>query len=536
MLHSQLGATDADIAAVRGTDFSSYLQQQFNTPTGNTAYDWIEQRGYGISDASRYVYATYPAEFVVWKELFSAPDSMRKRTALALSEFFVASMLTAEFDWRGHAYANWWDMLSRNTFGNFRQLLEDVTLHPAMGYYLNTKGNQKENPATGRVPDENYAREVMQLFTIGLVQLNLDGSPKTGSDGKELETYNQDDVTNLARVFTGYDFDTSDGVRVNVIKDNGTAETYTADSRDFTRKPMSLNASRHSTLAARFLGTTVAAGTAGAAALKTGLDTLFNHPNVGPFFGKQMIQRLVTSNPSRAYVARVAAAFNNNGAGVRGDMRAVWTAVLLDDEARGPQGLVDPNFGKLREPMLRFVQWGRSFNATSAAGSWKMFDLSNPATELGQSPLRSPSVFNFFRPGFVPPGTALAANKSPAPEFQLVNESSVGGYLNYMQKVIRNGVFCPEPSVPEAAFRNYVADVVANYAPELALVGNAAGLVARLNLIVCAGQLSAATRNTIVAALNANPITATSSANQKLDRVCAAVLLVMASPEYLIQK
>jgi uncharacterized protein (DUF1800 family) len=536
LLQSELGATDANISAVRGADFSSYLQQQFNTPTGNTAYDWVEQRGYGVSDTNRYVYATYPAEFAIWKELFSAPDSIRKRTALALSEFFVASMLSAEFDWRGHAYANWWDMLSRNSFGNFRQMLEDVTLHPAMGYFLNTKGNQKENPATGRVPDENYAREVMQLFTIGLFQLNLDGTPKRGADGKELDSYSQDDVTNLARVFTGYDFDTSDGVRVPVYKDSGGTETYTANSRDFTRKPMSLNATRHSTLEAKFLGATVAAGTAGSAALKVGLDTLFNHPNVGPFFGKQMIQRLVTSNPSKAYVARVAAAFNNNGAGVRGDMKAVWTAILLDDEARGPQGLVDPSFGKLREPMLRFVQWGRSFNATSAADSWKIFDLSNPATQLGQSPLRAPSVFNFFRPGFVPPSTALAASKTPAPEFQLVNESSVGGYLNYMQNVIRNGINISAPTLPQTANGNAVLDVAANYAPELALVGDSVALVARLNLILCAGQLSGATQKTIFDALNATPITATSTANQKLDRVSAAVLLVMASPEYLIQK
>jgi hypothetical protein len=162
--------------------------------------------------------------------------------------------------------------------------------------------------------------------------------------------------------------------------------------------------------------------------------------------------------------------------------------------------------------------------------------LSNPATQLSQSPLRSPSVFNFFRPGFVPPSTALAASKTPAPEFQLVNETTVGGYLNYMQTVIRSGISCPEPTVPEAAFRNYVNDVVANYTAELALVGDAAALVARMNLILCAGQLSAANQAIIVAALNATPITATSTANQKLDRVSAAVLLVMASPEYLIQK
>jgi hypothetical protein len=165
-----------------------------------------------------------------------------------------------------------------------------------------------------------------------------------------------------------------------------------------------------------------------------------------------------------------------------------------------------------------------------------MFDLSNPATQLGQSPLRSPSVFNFFRPGFVPPSTALAASKTPAPEFQLVNETSVGGYLNYMQGVIRNGVSCPEPTLPEAAFRNFLPDVLAPYTAELALVGDAAALVARMNLILCAGQLSAATQSTLVAALNATPITATSTASQKLDRVSAAVLVIMASPEYLVQK
>jgi len=401
-----------------------------------------------------------------------------------------------------------------------------------MGYYLNTKGNLKEDPAKGRLPDENYAREVMQLFSIGLYQLNLDGTPKTDAQGNRIESYSQADVTNLARVFTGYDVDLSQNVNTfDAVLNRNIPNTTPA------RLPMVLNASRHSTLAATFLGVTIPANTPGAAELATALDTLANHPNVGPFFGRQMIQRLVTSNPSPAYVARVAAAFNNNGAGVRGDLKAVWSAILLDDEARSPAGLTQASFGRLREPMLRFVQWGRTFGIRSAAGSWKIGDLGNPATQLGQSPLRPPSVFNYFRPGYVPPSTALAANRSVAPEFQLVNESSVGGYLNYMQGVIRNGVYVNAPDQPNSgsnASNGY--DITAAYTAELALVTDAAALVRRLALLLCADQLSASTQTLIVNALNATPVTAASTDAVKSNRVAAAVLMVMASAEYLVQK
>jgi len=285
--------------------------------------------------------------------------------------------------------------------------------------------------------------------------------------------------------------------------------------------PMALTASRHSTLAATFLGTTIPADTPGAAALKTALDTLFNHPNVGPFFGKQMIQRLVTSNPSPAYVQRVASAFNNNGSGQRGDIGAVVAAVLLDDEARNPRSTEQPTWGKLREPMVRFVQWARTFGVTSTSELWRIGDLGNPATQLGQSPLRSPSVFNFFRPGYVPPSTALAATNSLAPEFQIVNETSVGGYVNYMQGVIRNGIN---------------SDMQPGYAAELALVTDAAALVRRLSLVLTANQLSPATQQLIVTALNATAVTAASTDAVKRNRVAAAVLMVMASAEYLVQK
>jgi uncharacterized protein (DUF1800 family) len=524
-------ATDADITVLKTKSFGQYLESHFNAPLGQTGWDWLEQRGYGVSDVNSYFTNTYPADYMVWNQLLTGADTLRKRCALALSEYFVVSMQGSEFNWRSHAIAAYWDVLVAGSFGNFRDLLEEITLNAAMGNYLNTKGNLKEDPAKGRLPDENYSREVMQLFTLGIYLLNLDGTEKLDANGNRIETYTATDVAGLAKVFTGYEFDTTDDVRLPVV-----GQTYTITTRDFARKRMLLNPFNHSITASTFLGVTVPAGAKAEVALKIALDTLFNHANVAPFFAKQMIQRLVTSNPSPAYVSRVAAKFANNGSGVRGDLKAVWAAILTDDEALNPAGLSSNTFGKLREPIVRMVQWGRSFGIKSTANSWKIPDVSNVNNALGQSPLRSPSVFNFFRPGYVPPSTALATNKLTAPEFQLVTEVTVGSYLNNIQDLIRNGLNIGEPTLPQATGANMQRDITASYTAELALVGDATALVARLNLVLCAGRLSAANQALIVNALNANPITATSTPAQKLDRVAAAVLLVMASSEYLIQK
>ena len=519
LLQAGFAATDADIASVRTTGYAAWLNTQMALPAGTAGWDWLNGQGFGdVLSPNNYYDNTYPADYMVWNQLIAAPDPMRKRVALALSEFFVVSLNGLDFSWRSHAMAHYWDTLSANAFGNYRSLLEAVTLNPAMGYYLNTKGNKKED-ASGRQPDENYSREVMQLLTIGLHQLNPDGTAKIDGAGKKIDTYGASDVSNLARVFTGYDLDQSQNA-TTVIPQNG-GGNRTLGNTAFTRRPMVLTAANHSPLAATFLGTTIPAGTAGADALKTALDALFNHANTAPFFCKQMIQRLVTSNPSPAYVGRVAAAFINNGAGVRGDLSRVFSAVLLDDEARGPAGLTQAEFGKLREPMLRLAQWSRTFGASSTSGAWKIGDLSNAGTQLGQSPLRSPSVFNFFRPGYVPPSTALTAGVV-APEFQIVTESSVGGYLNFMTGVIMNGLSSGDISAP--------------YTSELALVTDAAALVQRVSLLLSGGQVSTANQTLIINALNATPVTAASSAAVKRNRVAAAVLMVMASAEYLIQK
>jgi uncharacterized protein (DUF1800 family) len=517
LLQAQFSASDADIAAVRNQGYVAWLQNQV-AASYTRGWDWLNFQGYSdVYNSNNYYDQTYPADFMVWNQLMASGAPVRARMALALSEYFVVSLSGFSATWPSHIMARYWDVLMQHGLGNFRDLLEAITLNVAMGYYLNTKGNQKES-ASGRAPDENYAREVMQLFTIGLKMLNADGTVQLDGSGNPIDTYSNSDVSNLARVFTGYDLDQSQNRAVTI-------GTRTIPNTEFTRLPMRLTPANHSTYDATFLGVTIAGSTPGADALKTALDTLFNHQNMAPFFCKQMIQRLVTSNPSPAYVARVAAVFANNGAGVRGDLAYVLAAILLDDEARAPAGLSDPEFGKLREPMVRLVQWARTFNVTSSSGSWKIRDLSDAGTRLGQSPLRAPSVFNFFRPGYVPTNTALTPGKV-APEFQIVNETSVGGYLNYMMNVISNGLG-DTPSDIRAA---YTAEIALANSPSAASPGD---LVNRLNLLLCAGQLSSTTVATITSAVGAM---ASSTDANKRNRVCAAVLMVMACAEYLVQK
>lgn len=499
LMQAQFSASEADVKSLTTVGYAAWLSAQFNAPPSQTGWDWLMAKGYNTAD---FAFNTGIADNMIWQQLIGSADALRQRVALALSEIFVVSTSGVDVQSTAFAMAAWWDLLAANAFGSFRALLEAVTLSPAMGVYLNTRGNRKEDAASGRQPDENYGREVMQLFTVGLYQLNDDGSVKTGSDGKPLETYDLATVTHIARTFTGWDFDTA----------GATATTNPLQ----VRTPMTLFASRHSTLAATFLGATVPAGTEGRAALRITLDTLANHPNNAPFFGRQLIQRLVTSNPSPGYIARVSAIFNNDGSGNRGNLKAVIAAVLLDPEARSPAGLTAPAWGKLREPMVRLVQWARTFKAMPA-GTWALGDLSNPANRLGQSPLRSPSVFNFFRPGYVPQGSGFSANNLVAPEFQIANESTVAAWVNFMQGTVQNGF----------------GGLVPDYSAEIALAVDATALVDRINFLLTANQLTAATVATIRTAVNS--IAATTAAGQKT-RVQAAVLLVMASPEYLAQK
>lgn len=533
---AQFSSTEAEIAAVKSQGAAAWLDAQMALNSSTGGYDWLMQRGYGVIDKNKFYEMEFQSNYMAWYQIMASPDGVRRRLALALSEFFVVSGVgVGTISWPQFAMGAYWDMLCKNAFGNYRTLLEDITLNIAMGEYLNTLGNQKEDAASGRLPDENYAREVMQLFTIGLLQLNIDGTPKMGANGQPLETFTQSDVSNLARVFTGYESDNSEG-----FSQSAAAPTYNLRNVGYTRRPMVLNANRHSTLRADFLGTSVAAGTDGMTALKIALDTLFNHPNVGPFFARQMIQRLVCSDPSPAYVTRVAMVFNNNGKGVRGDLAAVFKAILLDTEATSAAGLTSTTFGKLREPMVRTAQWARTFKATSLKGTWKIGNPNYSAVDaLSQSPLQAPSVFNFFRPGYVPPSTAMASSKATAPEFQLVNESTTASYINYLQNFLPNGMWVRAPELitsPDTATATDGPDIVPDYSAELALVGNPSGLINRLNLLLCAGQLSAETVTMMVNALSYDTSNSASPDSSKRFYVAKAIMFVMCCSEYLVQK
>ena len=501
LLQAQFSASQAEIAAVRARRYAGWLDEQLAMPQqGASRVQWMIDNGHAV-EANVNSFAG--ADAAIWRKLIASPDAVRQRMTLALSEILVVSMTGLPIGWRNLAIAHYVDLLERHAFGNFRDLLQDVTLSAAMGTYLNMHGNRKEDTRTGRVPDENYAREVMQLFTIGLLQLNPDGTVKT-SAGRPLETYTQSDISQLARVFTGWVHDRTAGTAI------------AADSGYVTR-PMRNDGTQYQPGDKTVLGATISGSATPAQALGRALDILFNHPNVGPYIGRQLIQRFTMSHPSPAYVARVATAFDNNGSGVRGDLKAVLRAVLLDTEARAASG--GPGSGRLREPIQRLIQWARTFNAVSTSGRWAIGDLSDPGTRLGQSPLRSPSVFNFFRPGYVPPGGELAANGITAPEFQLVNESTVAGYLNFMQGAVTNGLAS--------------GDIVPDYAAALALAGDATALVRHLNLRLAGNGLAESTASTLASAVGS--IAATSDAN-RLSRVRAAVLLVMAAPEYLVQR
>jgi hypothetical protein len=291
-------------------------------------------------------------------------------------------------------------------------------------------------------------------------------------------------------------------------------------STHFTSNPMRFNSGNHSNMEVNFLGTKITGTTPGRDAMHIALDRLFYHDNTGPFFARQMIQRLVTSNPSAAYVQRVAMVFGNNGTGVRGDLKAVWTAILTDQEARAAPTAADTLFGKMREPMLRFAHWARTAEAASDSGVFQIDDLSDTDTMLGQSPLRSPSVFNFFRPGYVPPNTAIATAGKRAPEFQLHNETTTAAYINFMLRVTRNGI----------------RDVQPRYTSLLPIAHDVPAVIDWLDLRLTGNQLSSETRRVIAAALDAFNVTDSSSTSARFDMLAAACFLVVISPDYLVQK
>lgn len=489
LAQATMGATRASIDAVVSRGITGWVDDQLNMTRGISHWQWLVDNGYAVV-ANRD--GTTGFDPSMWRSLIVEPDQLRQRVGMALLDMLVVGIEGINLSWRQFAMAAYVDVLLDNAFGNFRTLMGAMTTNAAMASFVTYLGNRRAR--NGSVPDENYAREILQLFTIGLYQLEMDGSVKQVA-GKPVETYTQADVAGLARVFTG----------LSLANNNN-------DIPDRYRMPLVMNAGINETGTANFLGTSTTGG--GMAAINTALDTIFAHPNVAPFISKQLIQRLVTSNPTPAYINRIANVFANNGAGVRGDLKAVVRAILLDVDARSDAAITANGFGKLREPVMRLTGWARAFGVTSPTNTWAFGDTSSQSNRLGQSFGRSPTVFNFFRPGYSPPNTAISTAGLVAPEFQITNEQSVVGYVNYMNSLVANGA----------------GDTKADYTTILTKAADPAALVDEVNLILAAGQLSAATVTAIRTAVESVSATAT---NSSANRVGIAILLTLASPDFL---
>ncbi len=444
-------------------------------------------------------------------------DVLRQRVAFCLSQILVASDLPETLNAQPEGVANFYDIFEDNAFGNYRDILYKVTLHPVMGFYLSHLMNQKPNVAANIFPDENYAREIMQLFSIGLWQLNTDGTHKKDGSGNDIPTYDNTTITNFARVFTGLSYGgTSRTSFLNAPQDWTHSMNMWDAYHDMNPKTL-LSGLTTSTLTATSSPDT---GASGMADLNTAIDNIFNHPNVGPFVARHFIQFMVTSNPSPAYVGRVAAAFNNNGSGVRGDMQAVVKAVLMDDEARNPANMSNPNFGKQREPFLRAVNYARAFNASSTSG---LYSLGSFFMDLYEEPMKSPSVFNFYLPDYLPPGQMTTAGLV-GPEFQVINAASAIGMPNYFDNI-------PDDGMDRWGNADNTRIVTVNIAPELALASDVDGLIRLLNLQLTGGTLTPQEFQVIresVARIT------TSDYDWQRQRVKLAIFLVSTSPEFCI--
>jgi uncharacterized protein (DUF1800 family) len=528
LAQASMGPSEAEIDRVVALGYRGWIDAQFALPTASHLAHWDNRnREIGAATAG----ATANADQVFesfWKQATSGEDQLRQRLVWALAQIFVISMADDAVANNPRAVAAWLDMLATQGTGNYRELLESVSRHPMMGVYLSHLRNQKADLRSGRVPDENYAREVMQLFSIGLVDLNADGSARSVG-GVAQDSYTPADISGIAKVFTGWSWACPNWPDNNCFF-NGSADGQSDPDRSF--KAMQGYPQYHSTEAKTFLGTTIAAQTTSdpAASLRVALDTLAQHPNVGPFIGRQLIQRLVTSNPSPAYVAEVSRVWANNGSGVRGDLKAVVRAILLHPEARSA---ATASSGKVREPVLRLAALLRAYGYRSDTGHWRVGNTDNPGSSLGQTPMRSPSVFNFYRPGYVAPGTQGAARGLAAPELQIAHETSAAGYVNYLRDVVAQGVGASN-TIGGVTRR----DIQADFTADIALATDPPALVDRVFARLLPHTTpSSELRDDVLAGVRSIPIpTSGSTATATRNRVNAALLLVLVSPEFQVQR
>lgn len=496
-----------ELEQVALTGHDEWLDQQFALPVGlhTPVVDFlIESRDSGAFAAfeNDISYLVQFRRWAWWNCAVTCVDVVRQRVAFALSQILVVSDNVDALIVYPDALSSYQDVLLQHSFGNFRDLLYDVTLHPAMGFYLSHINNSRSNPAQNTFPDENFAREVMQLFSIGLFELNIDGSLRLDGSGNPIPTYDNDDIREFAKVFTGFSF-------------GGANATFGgSDVIDF-RSPMKMFDFAHEPGPKNLLnGFVVPEGQTGLKDVSDAIDNLFNHPNVGPFIGKQLIQRLVTSNPSPAYIQRVAEAFNGTATGVRGDMQAVVRAVLTDPEIDAPSD----NFGKLREPVVRYLNILRQFNASSesdfiANGGYFFQGVTR------QHPMSAPSVFNFYLPQHAPSGE-ISSEGLVAPEFQITDSSTIINFTNLLDSLALGDVFAetPEP----------FPSVTLDFTEYDELAEDLDALIDRLDILLAGGNLSAEFRTLMSEVLVELP--------EIEQRRRVALYMVLTSTDYVIQR
>ncbi len=529
------GPTGAEVARVQQIGFKAWLDEQFALPTtapaNYTLMPTDQAQGCPASAPATCVrdnYRPYPLQTKFFQNAMYGPDQLRQRVAWAFHQTFVVSFVDINYPaWMGHYLKT----IDGNAFGSYRAMLGGVTLNPSMGEYLNMRGNTRTNP------NENYAREILQLFSTGVDELNLDGTPKLGGDGKRIPVYDQDDVTNFARVFTGWNlapaktFTNSDGVTFNVANYQDPMVVTNANNHDRCPKTL-LNGFTLPGLpncAANNTGTVDHANQE----LNAALDNIANHPNVGPFIGKGLIQHLVTSNPSPAYVERVARVFNNDCdalypegcANARGNFKAVVRAILLDPEARG-DAKTDPKYGKLREPVQLINNTLRGLNATSFSGAGQSDGVigdrsaANYPQLLDQNVYAPPTVFSYYTPLYEVPGTVLTG-----PVFEILSTSTALRRANTVNTFVYTGI--PASGVDRPA------GTALNFAALDQQASNPSQLVETLNSLLMHGTMSDAMKAQAVGAMNAIPA---SDAQFARKRSQAAVYLVLSSAQFQVQR
>lgn len=534
LTQATFGPTPKEILRAMNFGKAAWIEEQFNVPITRhlpLLDKRFEQLGWVAvpvqDDTEEGWQRDLQRSDIWWEVTLWGKDQLRQRIAFSLSQILVISNVSDVLYNDSRGIANYQDILAQHAFGNYRDLLKAITLNPMMGEYLSMVRNEKADAARNIRPDENYARELMQLFAIGLVELNLDGSARLDQQGEPISTYDQTTVTELARVFTGWNMATIS--HWWEWTESGASEVL----------PMKAFSAYHDSGEKILFGKTIPAGNTPEQDIDAALDILFAHPNVAPFISKQLIQRLITSNPSAGYVARVANVFNNNGSGVKGDLKAVVRAILLDAEAQTGHQTAPETFGKLREPILKVSALWRAFNATGTPTQFEDGPVTPPRIrfrgsdrELGQRPYGSFSVFNFYRPDYQPSGEIKDQNYL-APEFQILTESMIIAKTNFISGAIfwrDNQHDWLEPII-DGNWDIFTPRL--HLSEEKQLASQPAALLDRLNLLLMAGQMSPAMFEEILTYLNSWPAT---QDWQRDISAYDAIFLVMASPEFAVQR